>query len=183
MSRRGCRLTVRLNGDQRPSNRQTLTGAVTSKTRRDRSSGITLTRRRTMQLHVGPRQPHARVRTTSYMTARLACMETYPRPTDRRTSTEATSSATRRDSSKHHRTYPTRRQRVACGDDDTAACSAGRPPVSGDGRIVDWPTHLCPRSPCDLAVASPSSCRLVRRRGSYTVHCRISARSSTRGFG
>jgi hypothetical protein len=36
----------------------------------------------------------------------------------------AMSSATRRDSSKHHRTYPTRRRRVARGGDDTAACSA-----------------------------------------------------------
>ena len=183
MSRRGCWLTVRLNGHQRPTNRHTLTVAVTSDTRRDSSSTTTHTRRRTQQLHAGPTQSYPRPLTTSRTTARWTSKETHPRPTDRRTSTEATSSATRRDSNKHHRTDQTRRQRVACGGDDAAACSPGHSHMSGDSRIVDSPTHLCPQSTSHLVVASPSSRRLVRRRVSCTVRCRISTRSSTRGFG
>jgi hypothetical protein len=176
-------LTVRLNGDQRPSNRQTLTGAVTSKTRRDRSSSITLTRRRTWQLHTGPTQPHPRLLPTSRVTAQWASKETHLRPRDRRTLTAVTSSETRRDSSKHHRTDPTRRLRVTCSGDETAACSAAHSHMSPDSRIVDSAAHLCPRYPFDLAVTSPSSGRPVRRRVSCTVRCRISGRSSARGFG
>ena len=182
MSRRGCRLTSRLSAHQRPTDRHTLTAVVTSTRRGDRSSAITLTRRRTWQLHAGPAQPHPRPQTTRRMTARWASKEAHPLPTDRRTSTEATSSATRRDRSKHHRTDPTRLQRVACGGDDTAACSAVHSHMSPDSRIVDAPRHRCRHSPFDLAVASPSSRRLVRRRGSCTVRCRILACSSTRGF-
>ena len=183
MSRRGCRLTSRLSAHQRPTDRQALTAAVTSKRRRERSSTITRTRPRARQLHAGPTKPHPRLLPTSRVTAQWGSKETHPRPTDRRTSTEATSCATSRDSNKHHRPDPTRRLRVACSGDDTAACSAGHSHMSGDSRIVDSATHLCTRSPFDLAVASPSSRRLVRRRGSYTVRCRISGRSSTRRFG
>ena len=182
MSRRWCRLAARVNDHQRPTDRQTLTAAVTSESRRDRSSPITRTRRRTRQLYAGATQPHLRPLTTSRVTARLTSKEAHPLPTDRRTSTEATSSATRRDRSKHHRTDPTRLQRVACGGDDTAACSAVHSHMSPDSRIVDAPRHRCRHSPFDLAVASPSSRRLVRRRGSCTVRCRILACSSTRGF-
>jgi hypothetical protein len=169
MSRRGCRLTARLNDHRRPMDRQTLTTVVTSTRRRDRSSTITRTRRRTWHLHAGPTHPHPRPRTTSGMTARWATKETHPRPKDRRTLTEPTPSATRRDTNKHHRTDPTRRQRVVCGGGDPVACSAAHSHMSGDSRIVDTPTHRCPRSPYDLAVVSPSSRRLVRRRDSYTV--------------
>jgi hypothetical protein len=176
-------LTARLNRHQRPTDRQTLTVTVTSERRQDCSSTITLTRRRTRQLYVGPTQREPRPLTTSRMAVQWANKEVHPRPTDRRTSTEATSSATRRDRSKHHHTDPTRQQRVACGGDDPAACSAAHSHMSGDSRIVRPPSHLCPRSPYDLAVVSLSPCRLVRRRGSCIVRWRISARSLTRGFG
>ena len=155
-------MTARLNDHERPTDRQTLTAAVTSKRRRDRSSSITRTRRRSWQLYAGPAQPHPRPQTTIRMTEELTSKETHPRPTDRRTLTEAPSRATRRDSSKDHHTNTTRRQRVACSGDDTAACSAGHSHMSGDGRIVRPPSHRCPRSPSDLAVVSPSSHRLVR---------------------
>ena len=169
MSRRGWWLTVRSHAHQRPTDRQTLTAAVTSTRRRDRSSAITRTVRWTWQLYAGPTQPHPRPLSTSRMTALWTSKETHPRPTDRRTSTVAASSGTRRDRSKHHRTYPTRRQRVAYSGDDPAACSAAHSHMSGDSRIVDSPSHHCPRSHYDLAVASRSSRRLVRRRGSCTA--------------
>ena len=183
MSRRGCRLTSRLNDYRRPTDRQTLTSAVTSTRRRDRSSTITRTRRRTWQLHAGLTQLHPRPQTASRMTAQWASKKAHPRPTDRRTLTEAMSSTTRRDSSKHHHTNTTRSQRVACSGDDTARCSAAHSHMSPDSRIVDSPRHRCPRPTFALAVTSPSSRRLVRRRGRCTVRCRLSGRSSTRGFG
>ena len=182
MSRRGCWLASRLSDHQRPTDRQTLTAAVTSKRRRDMSSTIARTRRRMRQLHAGPTQLHPRPRTVSCMTARWTSKKAHQRPTDGRTLTEATSSATRRDSSKHPRTDPTRRQRTACGGDDTPGCSAANSLMSRDSRIVDSATDRRPRSPCDLAVVSPSSRRLVQRRGSCTARSRISACSSTRGF-
>ena len=89
-------MTARLNDHQRPTDRQTLTAAVTSERRQDCSSTITLTRRWTRQVHSGLTEPHPRPQTTSRMTARWVTKETHPRPTDRRMSTEATSSATRR---------------------------------------------------------------------------------------
>ena len=162
-------MTERLNDQQRPTDRQTLTAAVTCDTRRDRSNSITRTVRRTWQLHAGPTQPHPRSLTSSRMTAWWASKEAHPRPTDRRTLTEATTSATRRDSSKHHRTYPTRRLQVACGGDGTAACSAGHSHMSGDSRSVDSPSHRCPRSTFALSVVSPSSRRLLRQRCSCIV--------------
>ena len=155
-------MMARLSDHVRPTDRQTLTAALTNTTRRDRSSTIALTRRRARQLHAGLTQPHLRPPTTSRMTAQWSRKETHQRPMNRRTSTVAMSSAARQDRSDHHRTDPTRRQRVACGEDDTAACSAAHSRMSGDSRIVDSPTHRCPRSPSDLAVVSPSSCRLVR---------------------
>ena len=160
-----------MKAHHRPSDRQTLTAAVTCKRRQDKCRIITRTRRQTRQLHAGSAQPHPRPLTTSRMTARWATKETNQRPTDRRTSTEATSSATRRDRSKHHRTDPTRRQRIACGGDDPAACSAVHSHMFGDSRFVYTPSHRCPRSLSDLAVVSPSSRRHVRRRGSCTVRC------------
>ena len=99
MSRRGCGLTSRLNVHRRPTDGQKLTSEVTSTRRLDRSSTITRTRRRSQQLHAGPTQPHPRPLTTSRMTARRATKEANPRPTDRRTFTEAASSATCRDRS------------------------------------------------------------------------------------
>ena len=65
---------------------------------------MTLTQRRTWKLHPGLTQLHPRLLTTSRMTVRSATKETHPRPTDRRTLTAVTSSETRRDRSKHHRT-------------------------------------------------------------------------------
>ena len=67
-----------------------------------------------------------------------------------------------------HHTNPTRRQRVACGGDDTAGCSAGHSHMSGDSRLVDSATHRCPRSPYDLAVISPSSRTATRQ-----LHCSL----------
>ena len=99
MSRRACLLTARLNDHERPAGKQTLTAAVTSDTRRDGSTTIARTRRRARQLNAGPTQPHPRLLTTSRMTARWTCKEANPRPTDRRTFTEAASSATCRDRS------------------------------------------------------------------------------------
>jgi hypothetical protein len=97
MCRRGGLLALRLNDHQRPTDRQTLTAAVKSESRRDRSRTMTLTRHRIWQLYAGPTQPHPRPLTTSRMTARWSSKEAHPRPTDRRTLTVSASSATRQD--------------------------------------------------------------------------------------
>ena len=99
MRRRGCALNSRLNAHERPTDRQTLTSATTSKRRRDRSTTITRTRHRTPQLHAGQTQSYLRPLTTIRMTALWTSKEAHPRATGRRTLIEATSSATRRDRS------------------------------------------------------------------------------------
>ena len=172
-----------MNGHQRPTDRRTLPAAETSKSRRDRSRTITRTRRRTRQLYAGPTQPYPRRLTTSHIAALWASKEVHPRPTERRSSTEATSSATRRDRNKHHRTDPSRRLREACCDDGTVACSAVHSRLSGVSRIVSSATHRRPSPPPNLAVVSPSARRLLEQQGSCTVRYRISVRSSTRGLG
>jgi hypothetical protein len=92
-------VAARLSDHQRPADGQTLPAAVASNRRRDRGSITTLTRHRTWQLDAGQTQPHPRPLTTSRTTARWSSKEAHPRPTDRRTSTEAASSTTRRDRS------------------------------------------------------------------------------------
>ena len=112
-------MTACLSDHQRPMDRQTLSAAVTIKRRRDRSSNITRTRRRTWQLHAGLTQPHPRLLTTIRMTAWWTSKEVHQRPTDRRTLTDAKSNTVRRDRSS---TIPrSRRQDNAEMQPDTAA--------------------------------------------------------------
>ena len=133
MSRRGCRLTARLNAHQRPADRQTRNVTVTSTRLRDKSSTIAWTRRRTRQLHAVPTQPHPRPRTVSRMTARWSSKEVHPRTTDRRTSIEATSSTTRRDGSstiprgRRHDNVEMQPDAAASCWTDTAPSTARRP--------------------------------------------------------
>ena len=97
MSRRGCRLTLRLSVEHPPTDRQTLTTTVTSESSRDRSSTSTRTRWQTPQLHAGRTQPHQSSRTTSRMTARWASKEAHPPPTYTRASTGTMSWAPQRE--------------------------------------------------------------------------------------
>jgi hypothetical protein len=89
-------LTSRMNDHRRTTDRHTLTAAVKSESRRDKSSTNKRERRRTRQLYAGQTKSHPRPQATSCMTVRWASKETHPLPMDRRSSTEATWRAARR---------------------------------------------------------------------------------------
>ena len=87
-------------------------------------------------LHAGLSQSRPRPLTTTRMTARRARQEVHPRPTDRRTSTEATLSTTRRD-----RSSATARTPHQDNEETQSSAAAARWAETAASASIDQPPH------------------------------------------